>query len=59
MGDASRDDLDHVTFEILITHQERAIVLKKIPLLALLVFYGMVTKNPDTFLFEFDVLCKI
>lgn len=35
-----------------------ATVLKNIPPLALPVFNGLVTEDPDTFLFEFDVLCR-
>lgn len=31
-------------------------MLKNIPPLTLLVFYGLVTKDIDTFMFEFDVL---
>lgn len=32
--------------------------LKNIPPYALPHFYGLVTEDPDTFLFEFDVLCR-
>ena len=32
--------------------------MKNIPLSSLPNFQGMVVEDPDTFLFEFDVLCK-
>ncbi len=30
--------------------------LKNIPVAALLKFYGLITKDPNTFLFDFDIL---
>lgn len=57
MGDV--DNLDApVTFAFPITNQERAKKLKKIPPNTLPKFYGLVTKDLDTFMFEFDVLCR-
>lgn len=32
--------------------------LKNIPTSALLKFYDLITEDPDTFLFEFDILCR-
>lgn len=32
--------------------------LKNIPTIALPKFYGLITKDPDTFSFEFDILCQ-
>jgi hypothetical protein len=31
---------------------------KPIPLAALPKFYGLVSEDPDTFLFEFDIVCR-
>lgn len=58
MGDVVDDPLEHVTFEFPITNQERATEPKNIPPSALPVFYGLVTEYPNTFMFEFDVLCR-
>ena len=32
--------------------------MKKIPLSSLPMFYGKSTEDPDTFFFEFDILCQ-
>lgn len=52
------DPPEHVTFEFPITNQERDTVLKNIPPSTLLVFYGLVTQDPNTFLFKFIILCR-
>lgn len=46
------------TFEFPIPDQYQIPNLKNIPTSALPNFYGVVTKGPNTFLFEFDILCR-
>lgn len=59
MADVVMDGpLEHVTFEFPLTNQERATALKNIPPSTLPIFYGLVIKDLDTFLFDFDVLCR-
>lgn len=48
-----------VTFEFPIANQEHEATLKNIHPLALPNFYGLITKDLDTFIFEFVVLCWI
>lgn len=46
------------TFEFPIVPQRDTDNLKNIPSLLLPKFYGLVTEDPETFLFEFDILCR-
>lgn len=55
MGDVDDDDA-RPTFGFPITNQQRDTILKNIPPSAFPIFYGLITEDPDTFLFEFDVL---
>lgn len=32
--------------------------MKNMPLASLPLFHGMTSEDPDTFLFEFDILCR-
>ena len=43
-------------FRILDTIQD--VTMKNIPLSSLPTFYGKINEDPDTFLFEFDILCR-
>jgi len=45
-------------FEFSITNQEKVVVLKNISPSTLPIFYGLVTEDPDIFMFEFDVMCR-
>ena len=33
--------------------------MKNIPIVALPKFHGLINEDPETFLFEFDILCRI
>ena len=46
------------TFEFPILDTTQNFNMKKIPLSALPKFYGKRSEDPDTFLFEFDILCR-
>lgn len=46
------------TFDFPILNQNQLPNLKNIPSSTLPKFYGLVTEDPDTFLFEFDILCR-
>jgi hypothetical protein len=46
------------TFRFPILDTTPNVNMKNIPLLALPTFYGKRSEDPDTFLFEFDILCK-
>jgi hypothetical protein len=47
------------TFGFPILDISRNISMKNIPLSSLPTFTGMSTEDPDLFLFEFDILCRI
>jgi hypothetical protein len=47
------------TFKFLILDTTPNVNMKNIPLSALSTFYGKNNEDPDTFLFEFDILCRI
>lgn len=51
--------MNPATFPFPLTDQQDNNNLKNIPSSALPKFYGLVTKDPNTFLFEFDILCRI
>jgi len=46
------------TLEYPIVDQVANTPMKVIPLQSISTFHGMVTEDPDSFLFEFDVLCR-
>jgi hypothetical protein len=46
------------TFGFPILDITRDVSMKNIPLSSLPHFHGMSTENPDSFLFEFDILCR-
>jgi hypothetical protein len=46
------------TFGFPILDITRDVSMKNIPLSSLPHFHGMSTKDPDSFLFEFDILCR-
>ena len=46
------------TFGFLILDTTLNVNMKNIPLSALPTFYGKTSEDPDTFLFEFDILCR-
>jgi hypothetical protein len=46
------------TFWFPILEITRYVSMKSIPLSSLPHFHGMSTKDPDSFLFEFDILCR-
>jgi hypothetical protein len=46
------------TFGFLILDTTPNVNMKNIPLSALPTFYGKKSEDPDTFLFEFDILCR-
>jgi hypothetical protein len=48
---------EDITFGFPILDREMKIQMKNIPPSSLPNFHGMVTEDPDTFIFEFDVLC--
>lgn len=50
--------LENPTFEFPISNQHDNANLKNILASSLPKFYGLVTKDPDTFLFEFDILYR-
>jgi hypothetical protein len=47
-----------ITFEFPIKETEGILQMKNIPPSALPNFRGLPSEDPDTFLFEFDVLCR-
>ena len=46
------------TFGFPIFYTMQDVTMKNIPPSSLPTFYGKSNENPDTFLFEFDILCK-
>jgi hypothetical protein len=46
------------TFGFPILDMDKDILMKNIPLSSLPHFRGMSTEDPDSFLFEFDILCR-
>jgi hypothetical protein len=46
------------TFGFPILDIARDVAMKNIPFFSLPHFHGMSTKDPDSFLFEFDILCR-
>lgn len=48
----------HPTFPFPIPTQQGNQNLKNIPTVALPKFYSLITKDPETFLFDFDILCR-
>ena len=57
MGDENVKTDSSITFESLIAITRDEAPMKNIPLSSLPSFQGMVVEDPDTFLFEFDVMC--
>ena len=47
-----------VTFGFPILDTVQDVTMKKIPPSSLPTFYGKSNEDPDTFLFEFDILCR-
>jgi hypothetical protein len=47
-----------ITFGFLILDTTPNVNMKNIPLSALHTFYGKNNEDPNTFLFEFDILCR-
>ena len=61
MGDnnnKNKTDATITTFEFPISDIRGESPMKNIPLSALPSFQGMTIEDPDTFLFEFNVLCR-
>lgn len=62
MGDNNdnnaKEDANITTFEFPINNIEGEAPIKNIPLSSLPSFQGMTMEDPDTFLFEFHVLCR-
>jgi len=47
------------TLEYPIVDQVANVTMKAIPLQSIPTFHGMITEDPDAFLFEFDVLYRV
>lgn len=56
--EAIKNPIELVTLEFLIANQEPTTTLKNIPLSNLPNFYGVIMKDPNTFLFKFNILCR-
>ena len=46
------------TFGFPILDRMKDVTMKNIPPSSLPTFYGKINEDPDTFLFEFDILCR-
>ena len=58
-GGNGNDNIEQeVTFRFPILDLTRDVAMKNIPPSALPYFHGMSTEDPDSFLFEFDILCR-
>jgi hypothetical protein len=56
-GEAHANAKEEVTFGFLIVDPTTIVQMKNIPPSTLPHFHGMVSEDPDAFLFEFDILC--
>ena len=58
MGDENFKTDSSINFKVSILATRDEAPMKNIPLSSLPSFQGMDVEDPDTFLFEFDVLCR-
>jgi len=57
-GHEENEEDSETTFRFPILDITRNITMKNIPLESLPLFHGMSFEDPNSFLFEFDILCK-
>ena len=57
-GNGNDNTEQEVTFRFPFLDLTRDVAMKNIPPSALPYFHGMSTEDPDSFLFEFDILCR-
>ena len=57
-GEGEHEGRTETTFGFPILDLARDVSMKNIPASSLPTFYGKSTEDPDTFLFEFDILCR-